>query len=140
MTEVEFINSIDCRFPYGNAKKARVLVMRAMKISPNAVFMIYHELSRPPRGTRSSQKQRLAILECIDENFIHPLSGLASWLTRKSIAGEELSVARAAAAARVIAQFPGCYNVLNIAYFSCDDKLGNNERLFDAIPKQWEAT
>ncbi|MGA2500065.1 MAG: hypothetical protein ABSH20_20190 [Tepidisphaeraceae bacterium] len=138
MTEAEFINSIDCRFPYENPKKASALAARALKISPNAVFMVYHELARPGRGFRSSKKERLAILEFLEERFVHPLSGLASWLTRNMIAEKELSVARAAAAMRVIADFPGCYNALNLAYFSCDDKLGKNERLVDLIWKRWE--
>ena len=138
MTEAKFINSIDCRFPYGNPKRARALATRALKISPNAVFAIYHELARPSRGVRTSARERLAILEYLEERLVHPLSGLGSWLTRKMIAKEEISVARAAEAARLIAQFPGCYGVLNLAYFSCEDSNERNEPIFESIRVRWK--
>ena len=138
MSEAKFITSIDCRFPYGDPKKARALAARALKISPGAVFAIYHELARPGHNVRASAKARLAVLEFLEERFVHPLSGLGSLLTRKMIAKEEISVASAAAAARLIAEFPGCYGILNIAYFSCDDKHEKNERLFESIRTRWE--
>jgi len=138
MTEAKFISLIDARFPYGDRKKGLALVALALKISPNAVFMIHHELAIPGRSVRAKKADRLAVLDYIDEHFVHPLSGLASWLTRKRISKEGISVAQAAAAARTIAKFPGCYNALNIACISCDDKIGENERLFDSITKKWE--
>jgi hypothetical protein len=138
MTEAKFITSIDARFPYGDPSKARALAARALKISPRAVFAIYHELARPGRSVRASAKARLAVLEFLEERFVHPLSGLGSWLTRKMIAKEEISIASAAAAARLISEFRGCYGILNIAYFSCDDKDRKNEKLFDSIRTRWD--
>src|SRR3954469_16120469 len=119
MIEAKFISSIDARFPYGKPEKARTLAARALKISPNATFAVYHELARPGRGGRTTARERLAVLEYLEERFVHPLSGLGSWLTRKIIAKEEISVARAAEAARLIGAFPGCYGISSLAYFSC---------------------
>jgi len=100
--------------------------------------MVYSELARPGRGVRCSQEARFALVDYLDERFVHPLSGIASLLTRKMIAKQFISPARAAVLAKIIAKFPGCYNVLNLAYFSCDDKLEKNESLFEAIRKRWE--
>jgi hypothetical protein len=136
-TETKFMESIDARFPYNNPKTAKALAVRALKISPNAVFAVYEELARKPRSIRTSRTKRLAVLEYIEERFVHPLSGLASWLARKGIIGELISPARAAVAARIISKFPGCYCALNLAYFSCDDKREENERLFDSIRQEW---
>jgi hypothetical protein len=108
------------------------------RISPNAVFSVYHELARPGRGVRTSSRERLAVLEYLEERFVHPLSGLGSWLTRKMIAKEEVSVAQAAKIAQQIAEFPGCYGILNLAYFSCDDTRGKNEKLFESIRARWD--
>jgi hypothetical protein len=137
MTEAKFITSIDARFPYGDPKKARALAARALKISPNAVFSVYHELARPGRSVRATAKDRLAVLEYLEERFVHPLSGLGSWLTRKMIAKEEVSAARAAEVARLIGAFPGCYGILNLDYFSCDDRSEKNEPLFEWIRVRW---
>ena len=138
MTEDKFISSIDARFPYGEPKKARALAARALKISPGAVYAVYHELARPGRSVRTSSGERLTVLEWFEERFVHPLSGLGAWLARKSIAKEELSVQQAATVAHIIAPFTGCYGILNLAYFTCDDKHGKNERLFDSIRSRWE--
>ena len=140
MTEARFIKSIDARFPYGDVKKARKLATSALEISPGAVFAVYHELARPCRSVRAPPRGRTAILEYIEQQFVHPLSGLGAWLTRKAIAKEQLSVDRAAAAARLIAEYPGSYGVLNIAYFLCDDRRGKNEELFESIRRRWEKT
>jgi len=49
MTEQEFISSIDCNFPYEDIALAKELILQARSISPNAVFMVLHEILRAPK-------------------------------------------------------------------------------------------
>jgi len=48
--ESEFIASIDCAFPYLAPVKWRRTVAAALNLSPNSVFMVVHELCRPPKS------------------------------------------------------------------------------------------
>ncbi len=49
MSEKEFIESIDCRFPYFSEKKWKDIVMQSFNVNNNAVFAVLHEMCRPPR-------------------------------------------------------------------------------------------
>lgn len=138
MTEVKFIAQIDCRFPYSNSKKARVLVKQALNISPNAVFMVMHELARLPKGTRSSQSERLIVLEFIEERFVHPLSGIAANLTRRMIRKKKTSAQQAVNFIAAIESFPECYNALNLACFANDSASQLVDRAYDVVKKNWE--
>jgi hypothetical protein len=138
MTEAQFISSIDCRFPWGNQRKMRLLASQALKISPNAVFMVYWEIGHPGHSARMSSSERFDMVGYLEERFVHPLGGLASWLVRQRIAGVKISVSRAKAAIRKVAKFPGCYNALNLACSSCDyDETETIDRLGDAVRKEW---
>jgi hypothetical protein len=139
MTEAQFISSIDCKFPWGNQRKMRTLVSQALKISPNAVFMVYWEIGHPGHNVRTSSSERYDMLEYLEERFVHPLSGLASWLVRQRIAGDKISVSRAKAAIQKVAKFPGCYNALNLACSSCDyDESETIDKLDAVVRKDWE--
>jgi hypothetical protein len=138
MDEAKFISSIDCCFPYSNPRKARAFVEQSLKISPNAVFMVMHELARLPRGERSTQAERLAVLEFIEERFVHPLSGIAAMLTRRMIMKKKTSVKQAVAYIAIIKKFPGCYNALNLAYFANYSANRFIEEAFEAVKKNWE--
>jgi len=48
VTEDEFIKTVDCRFPYDDEVRARELIKLGSAISPNAAFMVLHEICRPP--------------------------------------------------------------------------------------------
>jgi hypothetical protein len=140
MNGVKFISSIDCCFPYSNPKKARALAEQSLKISPNAVFMVIHELARLPKSKRSSQAERLAVLEFIEERFVHPLSGLTASLTRRMIMKKKTSVQQAVRSIEMIKNFPRCYDALNIAYFANDSANQLVDRAYDAVKKNWEQT
>lgn len=48
MTEQEFLDSIDCNFPYFDEKKWKELILQSFTINNNAVFCILDEVCRPP--------------------------------------------------------------------------------------------
>lgn len=137
MTENEFIANIDCRFPYDSPRKWRRLIRIAREISPNAVFMIIHELCRPPRSSSALATTRLHVYRCIQQRFRHPLLTRLDTLVSAVISGSSVPVGTAGAAMRQVARYRDQYNALAICYFSCDDRLGRNEALYDAITSEW---
>lgn len=46
MNEIEFIESIDACFPYHNQEKANEIIKFGSELSPNASFMVLHEICR----------------------------------------------------------------------------------------------
>ncbi len=50
MNESEFITHIDCHFPYQDRQEASRLIDLACQLSPDAAFMVAHELARPPQS------------------------------------------------------------------------------------------
>ena len=139
MTETEFIETIDCRFPYEAPLKWRRLVALAPRISSNAAFMVLHELCRPPRSATVSFATRRRILAHLEQRFRHPLlSGLRN-LILIVMRGELVTVSAAAAAMRKVSRYPGQYNMLAICYLSCDDRRGRLDDLHEAIVARWIA-
>jgi len=61
--ENEFILKIDNSFPYKDDEKWKALVDEGASISPNASYMVLHEICRPPKRPRITGKQRLDMLE-----------------------------------------------------------------------------
>lgn len=49
MTEIEFIESIDACFPYGDEKEWRKLIHQGVQITDNASFMVLHEIYGAPK-------------------------------------------------------------------------------------------
>jgi hypothetical protein len=137
MTEEEFIASIDCQFPYDAPREWRRSIALARNISPNAVFMVIHELCRPPRSSRVSAATRLRIYRCVQQRFKHPLLTRLDSLFSTAISGGMVPVSRAGAAMRQVARYRDQYNALAICYFSCNDRLGRTEALYDAITAEW---
>lgn len=72
-TESAFIQHIDCNFPYRNPLQWRPLVSRAARLSPNAAFMVVHEVCRLPSSVQLSLRERQAILNHLLRRFRHPL-------------------------------------------------------------------
>ena len=55
MNEEEFLNSIDCRFPYEDKGKWRALILQGKNISDNASFGVLEEIARKPHGNQVSE-------------------------------------------------------------------------------------
>jgi hypothetical protein len=137
MTETEFIEAIDSRFPYASPLKWKPLVSCAPRISPNAAFMVLHELCRPPSPLSATYASRRIIFDHLTRRFRHPLlSGLRA-LILTSMRGELVSVSTAAAAMRRVARYPGQENILAICYFSCNDRNGRLDALYESIVDAW---
>ena len=135
MNEVEFIDSIDCQFSYDTEEKWRTLITQAVNISPNAAFMILHEICRPPR--RVDHNVLEAILRQWRQQFSHPLVEVVLPAAESMMSGKELPVAECMDIMRVVAAYKHQYNALSIPYFACNDTNGEAENLRQKIISEW---
>lgn len=74
MNEAEFIDSIDCAFPYHDEEKWRALITQGRAISANASFTVLFEVCRKPISVRISRQKRLAMVDAWSKENDHPLS------------------------------------------------------------------
>ncbi len=139
MTESEFIESIDCRFPSRHEEQGRRLVHLACELSANAAFAVMHELARPGAGADSPAGIRRSLLSLLSQKLAHPLVPIVVPITERLINESDLTVEEAISAMNAIRLYPGQYAALSIAYFSCDDANGDVERVYGDIEAAWQA-
>ena len=139
MTETEFIESIDCQFPYHVESEWRSLIELGASISPNAAFMVLHELCRLPSGTSVEPEAMQAMLTYWRQHFGHPLVTHLLPLAEAMIQGKTVSVAESMRVMRTVAPYRDQYNALSIPYFACDDAEGRADELYQEIINSWES-
>lgn len=138
MTEADFIEQIDCCFPYSSPFKWRRAVATALRISPNATFMVIHELCRPPMWDKESSAQRIAIWVHLSKRFRHPLAKKLSPIIDAQLSNNEVTVAKAIKGMQLVRNWPSQYNALSICYFACNDDKGIADRIFESIIDEWK--
>jgi hypothetical protein len=137
MTEREFLDQIDCRFPYHDKAKWRAQVDLARTISPNAAFAVLSEISRPPESEPVPPSLLREMASYWRAGFEHPLADVVSDCASARIDGREAPAQRAYEIMETISQYPGQYAALSIVYFACEADDGEVDRLWDAITAQW---
>lgn len=138
MNEAQFLNSIDCVFPYTDFAKAMELVNSAISISENAIFGVLEEICRPPAGANVPQETLMDLIDGWIKRVDHALAKDIASIARLMIEGDHLSSEEAKNAMRKIAPFKGLYTALNIVYFACDDADGSLESFSQHVLCQWE--
>lgn len=138
-TESQFIDKIDCKFPYHDRQESLQLIEQAAALSPNALYAIIHELCLIPHSKRSSvTTETLVDLLAITANqFNHPLKELIVDTADKMIRRQELTVEDVILKMQIVQKYPGQFAALSILYFSCDDKDGKMEPIWENIISEW---
>ena len=139
MTEHEFILAIDCCFPYSDEKKAKHLIELGCSISPNAAFMVLHELCQIPRSVSTRRYKIQKLIEYWSQSFSHPLNPVVVPVASKLLHGKYIPVKRCIKYMELVAAYSDCINALNILYFSCDDTEGSMESAYDKIISKWQS-
>ena len=134
--EAEFIEAIDCRFPYGDASLAASLIDEACAISSNAAFMVAHELSRRPQSSSAADAVCLTLLDRLDERLIPPLKDSVLAVARRMVRRDSVRFDECKVLMDRIAAYPGEFNALAIVYFSCEDAEAV-DHIYDAIVETW---
>jgi hypothetical protein len=139
MTESQFIAAIDCRFPYTDEARWKAVIDAGVRISANAVFMIYYELAVPPRNLSVDRDALLGILAYLDNTFEHPAKERVSEACRRKIVeGRHLSQEEAAAAIRAMVRYPGTCNALNLFEYCCEDTDDDEiEKARTEVMEEW---
>lgn len=137
MTESEWIERIDCRFPYRRSIEWRRLSAQAARISSNAAFMVLHEVCRPPRSVRLDEADAAVIVRHLRRRFRHPLLRVLAPAVEARICGTDLRVSTAARLMRKVAAYQGQYSTLAICYFSAEDRTGALDRLYEQVVAKW---
>ena len=137
MTETEFIASIDCQLPYGDLAKVKCLIEKANGISSNAMFMVLHEICRPPRGEEVKLSVLRELLASWAESAVHPLCAVLLPIAEAMIRRQDVPTNTAMAAMREVALFPNQYTALAIPYFSCNDEDDEVDALHTSIANAW---
>jgi hypothetical protein len=137
VTETEFIESIDCQFPYDAEEKWRSLIEQGARISPNAAFMVLHELCRPPSGVLVYPHAIEAMLKHWCQQFEHPLVEAVLPAAEAMIKGKGLPADACMEIMRSVAAYQDQYNALAIPYFACDDTEGKVDEFYQAIIANW---
>ena len=139
MNESEFIEQVDCRFPYGRPLDWRRLSAQAARVSPNAAFMVLHEICRVPRSVVVSPALASAMVRHWRRRFRHPLCRVLAPVVQAYVGGVALRPAQAARLMRKVAAYPDQYNALALCYFSAEDRAGALDRLFETVTSTWDA-
>jgi hypothetical protein len=137
MTESEFIEGIDCRFPYRRSTEWRRLSARAARISSNAAFMVLHEACRPPRSVELGAAQATEVVRHLRRRFRHPLLRVLAPAVQAHISGLVLRPSKAASLMRKVAAYPDQYNALALCYLSADDRAGVLDRIYNTVVSKW---
>lgn len=138
-TEKEFLEAIDCRFPFADRELATQLIEEGCRLSPNAGFTLVDEIVRPARGAAAPADLRRYLLDAVFGQLSHPLVPIIKPLAERLVAGQESTVDEALAIMRKVAEHPGQYAALSVAYFSADDVSGVLDRENSIIRGVWAA-
>ena len=132
MTEKEFLELIDCAFPYHNKEGCIELIDQSLSISPNAVYAVVEEICRIPVSERQNVSETflLEMLNVIDNKFEHPIKDLVLEVARILIKRGEISVDDAILKMEELVKYQDVFSARSIVYFSCDDTEGKLEKYF----------
>lgn len=136
MNEIEFIESIDCCFPYSDEHQWQSLIKQGGQISDNASYMVLHEICRAPKEVAA--ETQLQLIHEWESFFDHPVKDLVVESGRAIINGIDIPAQKAIECLNEISKFKGIYNALSIIYFSCDDADGQVGDVYDQIVEMWK--
>ncbi|MDD3144649.1 MAG: hypothetical protein PHV23_00900 [Candidatus Gracilibacteria bacterium] len=138
MLEKDFLEKIDCKFPYNDINKGKEIIEESLLISDNAVFCIIDELTRIPKSKKKlvDSKNILNFLSYIDYRFKHKFKSIILLVSHKLLNKENISVSDILEYMDNLKKNKGLYGALNILYFSVDDI--NGEILLKGVEENFE--
>jgi hypothetical protein len=137
ITEREFIEWIDAAFPYHRDLAWRAVVKLGASLTPNASFMVLHEICRLPYPRPVDLNRCLEMLAFWDANYDHPLKAFVFPAAKALVTDSDFSVDEAIAAMEQISVWPDQYCALSIPYFACDDVDGRADAVHERVLAEW---
>lgn len=139
MTEAEFVDSIDARFPYGDAQAGRALINQGLGISANAAFAVAYELAHPPVDAEPWTERRLQDLALLRSSLRHPLAVPVLAVVERLIRGEQITVEEAMSLMEQIGAYRDQFAALGLVYMACDDRENVADGVYERIVESWRA-
>ena len=141
LKELEFIDSIDGNFPYGDRATCLKLIDEAISISPHAVYAVIEEIARIPDEDRVVIPflSLIDLLKIIDTKFNHPLKNRIITVATNMVKEKETPLEETLLNLEEVRKFPRLFSALNIIFYSC---FGDEKKLnatWDSIIKEWDA-
>lgn len=150
--EAEFINEIDCQFPYSDRERALALASEGLGISTEAAFRVVYEVCNLPRSVAEDieaheamrvmlNQTRHDVLARIERGLSHQLKGLVLQVARDVVDEKRMKRADQIALMRRIEPFRGQYAALQIVLGAGDpDEEWDDEldRVYDEIVAAWD--
>jgi hypothetical protein len=137
MDEKDFIESLDCNFPYTDKSAWKKLVQQGCEISSDAAFAVLHEICRPPSNAKVAKEQLREMADYWLKYAALPLVSIVFKVAQVLIDGNELPTSETIKIMDLISKHKNEYNALAIAYFSCDDKNGDVDKKYNEIISSW---
>lgn len=138
--EKEFMNEIDCIFPYSDKTKCLQLIDKAVSISPASVYAIVYELAYLPNNENREAlaSTLLELLDVIDCKFEHPLKAMVFEVVRVLIHGQHISAEESNSKMLELKDCEDAGIPFNIIYFACDDVNGDTEAVYNEVVEYWK--
>lgn len=138
--EIQFLDRIDCNFPYLNKEKSIELIKEASLISSNALFSIIEEICRVPKIERQNVSNEILfeLLSLTESKLDHPLKSIIIETAKNMINEQDLEVCDIILKMKMIKDFPQQYAALSIVYNSCHDEYDKLEPLWEDILNTWK--
>ncbi len=138
MDEIQFVNLIDCNFPYNDRKTAVGLIDQANEISENAMFAVLDELCRCPHGTEVSRNTLLELVDIWADRIKHPLGSDFVFVAKLMIENNLWSVEDGLSLLDKVTPFKGLYAALSIVLESAEDIENALEVRAEKIRSDWD--
>lgn len=138
MNEKDFVDSIDCCFPYEDEEKWRELILQAKDISANAAFCLLYEIAMKPQSSHVSAKRQLEIVEVWAAENLHPLAEQAIVAAKAIISGVSSPVPQVLEWMDSVQPFKDSFCALAIFYSACDDVDGSVDKKWHSIVNSWK--
>jgi hypothetical protein len=137
-TERDFIEAIDCRFPYASEAEWMAAVDRGAAISPNAAFMVLHEICRPPEGIRPSASQLMKIYEYWSARFSHPGMEIVREAALALIEGRSLPADDAVRLIHALEEYPDISIALDVVVMAVGDQRHIVREAAKGVRARWK--
>ncbi len=140
MNEQDFLNSIDCNFPYDDIEKWKFIIDTAINISDNCIFWIIYELFNIPKSLqwKIEKKKVIFLLDYINKNITHYSIQNIIYLWTKILNWSNISNIEILESMENLKNDKWLYWALSVLYLFWNDNNWEIENKYDEVINYWK--
>lgn len=140
MNEQDFLNSIDCNFPYDDIEMWKNIIDTAISISNNCIFGIIYEFFNIPKNLQWKVKKKniIFLLDYINKNITHHAIKNIINLWTNILNWNNISNMEVLDSMEKLKDDKWLYWALSILYFFWNDNNWEIENKYNEIINYWE--